>query len=244
MTDASIRSSTVTKLRLLFIVIIVLFGISASPFLTRQPPCCVRVLARCGALTARRRVCAVNLGAAVGFLLDARERRAFVAHLQTEEVGFRFGKDDSCWLWRFSLAPLKGDIDSPTGTAVAITALLGLPFARLRTAIPDEVRARSGSFFCWLFCCGWHAHLTRPVKPQLVAWDLATAMGRKTVFSKTGLDAALVEHREVVPKLFSVCRSAPEADDAEKASAEEALPASNEDERLEEFVGTTAPRVS
>jgi hypothetical protein len=88
------------------------------------------------------RVRAVNLGALVGFLMDARERRAFVAHLQTDTVGFRTGKDDSTWLWRFSLEPLKGDIDSPTGTAVALTALLGLPFARLRTAIPEEVRAQ------------------------------------------------------------------------------------------------------
>ena len=87
----------------------------------------------------------MNLGALVGFLLDARERRAFVAHLQTEEMGFRMGKDGSCWLWRFSLAPLKGNIDAPTGTAVAITGLLGLPFARLRTAIPDEVRARAAA---------------------------------------------------------------------------------------------------
>jgi hypothetical protein len=70
-------------------------------------------------------------------------------------------------------------------------------------------------------------------------------MGRKTVFSKTGLDAAIAEHREVVPKLFSLCRSAPEADDAEKASAEEVLaPASDEDERLEEFVGTTARQLT
>jgi hypothetical protein len=87
------------------------------------------------------RACAVNLGAAAGFALDARERRAFLARLQADDVGFRTGKDDSCWLWRFSLDLLQGDIDSPTGTAVALTALLGLPFARLRTAIPDEVRA-------------------------------------------------------------------------------------------------------
>ena len=95
------------------------------------------------------RALAVNLGALVGFLMDARERRAFVAHLQTETVGFRrTGKDESCWLWRFSLDPLKGDgaIDAPKGTAVALTALLGIPFARLRTALPDEARAR-GSFY-------------------------------------------------------------------------------------------------
>ena len=90
----------------------------------------------------------MNLGALVGFVLDARERRAFVAHLQTDTVGFRTGKDESCWLWRFSLDPLKGDIDTPTGTAVALTALLGIPFARLRTAIPDEARACVAALSC------------------------------------------------------------------------------------------------
>jgi hypothetical protein len=60
------------------------------------------------------------------------------------------------------------------------------------------------------------------------------------VFSKTGVDAALEQHRGVVPRLFSACRSAVEADDAEKAVADEAVFApSNEDEQLEEFVGTT-----
>jgi hypothetical protein len=67
-------------------------------------------------------------------------------------------------------------------------------------------------------------------------------MGRKDVFSKTGMDAALTEHSEVVPKLFSLCRSAPEADDAEKASADAAFASCEEDERLEEFVGTADAR--
>jgi hypothetical protein len=82
----------------------------------------------------------VNLGAVVGSIMDARERHAFFLRLQRDDVGFRaIGKDSACWLWRFSLAPLKADIDAPTGTAVALTGLLGIPFARLRCAIPDEV---------------------------------------------------------------------------------------------------------
>jgi hypothetical protein len=98
--------------RLLFTVVIVLFGI-------------------------------MNLGAAVGFVLDSRQRAHFFERLQAEEVGFRTeGADGATWVWRFALDPLYAEIGAPTGTAVALTALLGLPLARLRAALPDEVRRR------------------------------------------------------------------------------------------------------
>jgi hypothetical protein len=56
----------------------------------------------------------MNLGAAVGFLLDARERRAFFAALQHPAVGFR-ATEEGVWIWKFSLEPLRGEIDAPTG---------------------------------------------------------------------------------------------------------------------------------
>jgi hypothetical protein len=47
----------------------------------------------------------MNLGALVGFLMDLRERQAFIQNLKREEVGFRElpydGPGGACWLWRF-----------------------------------------------------------------------------------------------------------------------------------------------
>jgi hypothetical protein len=83
----------------------------------------------------------MNLGAALGWVLDARDRRAFFVQLCAPDVGFRAeGKDGSCWLWHFGLEPLRGEMDAPTGTAVQLAALLGIPFARLRACMPDEAR--------------------------------------------------------------------------------------------------------
>jgi hypothetical protein len=116
--------------RLLFIVVIVLFGI-------------------------------MNIGAVIGFILDSRQRNSFFERLKMPDVGFHTeGADDAVWLWRFSLDPLFAEIGAPTGTAVALTGLLGLPLARLRAALPDEVRTHA-----W---CLSHSLLHRPPLP--VAW--------------------------------------------------------------------------
>ena len=106
----------VTKLKMLFGVMIGLFGL-------------------------------MNVGAALGFVLDARERRFVLAKLQTAELGFRI-TPEGAWLWRFSVEPLQSERDAPTGTAVALAELLGVPYSRLRAALPDEHRA-GGSRSCW-----------------------------------------------------------------------------------------------
>jgi hypothetical protein len=96
------------------------------------------------------------------------------------------------------------------GTAVALTSLLGIPFARLRAALPDE----------------------------LLSWDLSTAMGRAHLFSKKGMDASLATHRELIPSLFVCCTgsSVKAADDAEQDAEDKTL-SSEEDTQLEELVG-------
>ena len=178
-------SDIVTKLRMLFIVVIVLFG-------------------------------AMNLGAALGYVLDSRERKAFVLELQRPEVGFIEVGDT--WLWRFSLDPLKADMGAPSGPAVGITAMLGLPFARVRAALPDELLPR---------------------------WDLGTALGRARVLSKTALEENLTLHRELAPRVFGSRKLAPgdatpDAEAGIKATdfAEAANVATEEEEKLELFVGT------
>ena len=107
---------------------------------------------------------AVNLGAGVGYVLDSRERRAVVARLQQPDAGFErgFGGDADCWTWSFRLDDLSDDVASPGGSAVAISAVLGVPFARLRAALPDEL-ARA---------------------------PLGCALGRRQAFSLAGLAAA------------------------------------------------------
>ena len=97
----------VTKLKLLFIVVLSLFG-------------------------------GMNLGAAFGFGQDARERRKVVAKLRKPDVGYR-ETAAGAWIWRFQLNALEDEIDSPSGSAVRLTAILGIPFVRLRAALPDEL---------------------------------------------------------------------------------------------------------
>lgn len=41
-------------------------------------------------------------------------------------------------LWRFTLEPPGQDLGAPVGTALQLCTAFGLPFARLRTALPDE----------------------------------------------------------------------------------------------------------
>ena len=200
-------SDIITKLRLLFIVVI---GASSTQQRAVMPQrASLTPLIHCAVLFG-----ALNLGAALGYVLDARERKAFVQALQRPEVGFRVVGD--AWLWRFSLDPLKADVGSPVGPAVGITEMLGLPFARLRAALPDELLPR---------------------------WDLGTALGRARVLSKEALEANLPLQRELAPRLFGHRKRAAEdaATDAAATSAdaaESADVAAADDERLELFVGT------
>ena len=115
----------------------------------------------------------MNLGAAAGFALDRRKRLDFFQCMQTPEVGFRLGPTGE-WLWSFSLDPLRGELDAPTGPAVALSALLGIPLVRLRAALPDE----------------------------LLVWDLATALGRKHVCSVSRSNSSLNELKNMLPPLF------------------------------------------
>jgi hypothetical protein len=105
----------------------------------------------------------MNAGAALGWYLDSRDRRTFVEALQNPELGFTRPKgDDATWLWRFSMAPLAGEVDAPCGSAVDLCALLGVPVVRLRAALPDE----------------------------LLSWTMANALGRRHVLSKTAMEEA------------------------------------------------------
>jgi hypothetical protein len=183
----------VTKLRTLFIIVIVLFGM-------------------------------MNLGAALGFWLDRGERVGVNEKLCDERCGFRVA-DDGAWLWRFGLDELEHELSPPTGPAVELAAVFGMPFARLRAALPDE-------FF---------------------TAELTAALGRKHGFSASGMQASTRWHRDLLNKrkrkkrlsmLTSRSLVVPEdVDDDEPTETpkaeEETGELSHEDLlRLEEFIGT------
>ena len=121
---------------------------------------------------------AMCLGAAVAAALDAAQRRRVVARLTAPNggCGYRLAKDGVTRLWRFHLDPLPSEIAAPTGTAVQLASIIGLPFARLRAALPDE-------FF------------TSP---------LCAALGRRHGFSAEGMNAALELHRELLQNAAKV----------------------------------------
>lgn len=105
----------------------------------------------------------MNLGAGLGMYLDARLRVHVVTRLKTPEAGFSISPDDpDCWIWRLQLNELQNELDAPSGSAVVLSEILGVPFARLRAALPDEL-------------------MTSP---------LASALGRKQAFSVSGMISA------------------------------------------------------
>ena len=138
----------------------------------------------------------MNVGAAVGFGLDAHERRKVLAQLQTPELGFRVTPEGT-WVWRFSVDPLEGQQGAPTGTAVALAELLGVPYSRLRAALPDE----------------------------LVGFGMGDVMGRRQVLSRSAMEAALTEQRNA--KLAGAAVSTPThiGKQRDAAQAVEAAPA-------------------
>ena len=116
----------------------------------------------------------MNGGAVLGYALDARARGVVVRRLQQPEAGFCTPRGDpECWLWRFTLDPLQDDIDAPSGSAVVLSAILGVPYVRLRTALPDE----------------------------MVTSALSSAIGRKHAFSLDGMTAHLPQQEKLLDHL-------------------------------------------
>lgn len=186
-----------TRLRLLFIVVCTLFGF-------------------------------MNVGAFFGWWLDRRQMRKFVTALCTPECGYRVVAADAsksdgthdAWLWRFHMEPLRGKIDSPAGPAVELSTLFGLPAARLRAAIPDD----------------------------LLSWTMATAVGRQDSFSADSFNAVAkaqrAKHRSCIPKAMRKNTGNKMQTDVDAGEDEEEIeeaPVEYDPERLrleEEFVGT------
>jgi len=82
----------------------------------------------------------MNVGAVVNFWQDMAERRSTLARLQTPEAGF-CELPDGTWVWRCVQEPLASAVQAPSGSAVVLAGIFGLPFVRLRAALPEALFA-------------------------------------------------------------------------------------------------------
>ena len=78
----------------------------------------------------------MNVGAVIAFFLDVQERRATLAKLHQPELGFA-ELDGGVWTWRCVQEPLTRAVAAPAGSAMQLASVLGLPFVRLRAALPE-----------------------------------------------------------------------------------------------------------
>ena len=78
-----------------------------------------------------------NVGALIASIMDLGEKRKTLAALQSPECGFQ-ALPGGMWTWTCEQEPLTEAVQAPRGSAVALSAVLGLPFVRLRAALPED----------------------------------------------------------------------------------------------------------
>ncbi len=100
----------------------------------------------------------MNLGAVVAFFLDMNERKSTLALLQQPEMGF-MEQEDGTWTWTCVQREMRHAVEPPSGSAFHLATVFGIPFVRLRAALPEAMFAGS----------------------------VGRALGRKTGLSATGL---------------------------------------------------------
>ena len=152
-------------------------------------------------------------GAALGYALDARARTHAVERLKAPEAGFTAAPGDpDCWVWRLQLDALHDELDAPSGTAVVLSEIMGMPFARLRAALPDE----------------------------LLSTPLSAALGRKQAFSLSGMVNARMQQTSKRLDTRGARLNKVAAGDDEDAEAATGAPVETGEAevRLEEMVGT------
>ena len=114
----------------------------------------------------------MNLGAVVGFNFDLRERAMTLKKLQAPETGF-VEQPGGVWTWTLTQLPPEKAVEPLRGTAPALARQMGIPFVRLRAALPEE----------------------------LFAGSMSWSVGRATGLSVAGIEEALVEHGEVMQQM-------------------------------------------
>ena len=119
------------------------------------------------------------IGAAFGYVQDAKMRAGIMHKLQEPRMGFQV-TEEGAWLWRFHLEPIETDLAVPAGAAVELAKLFGMPLARLRAALPDE----------------------------LLEHTLAETLGRRYGLSASGMEESLETQINLTRRLSSVLGSA------------------------------------
>ena len=69
--------------------------------------------------------------------MDVGEKRRTLAALQSPECGFQ-ALPGGVWTWSCEQEPLTEAVQAPRGSAFALSAVMGLPFVRLRAALPED----------------------------------------------------------------------------------------------------------
>jgi hypothetical protein len=80
-----------------------------------------------------------HAGAALGLRQERAGRIALLARLRAPELGFIEGA--AAWTWALEVTPATEEVGPLRGSAVLLAAAIGVPFARLRCAIPEELLA-------------------------------------------------------------------------------------------------------
>jgi hypothetical protein len=125
----------------------------------------------------------MNVGAVIGFIADMRERKTTLARLQEADTGFEEACDGA-WTWSCAQAPItRRAVEAPSGSAMVLSAIFGLPFVRLRAALPEV----------------------------LFAGSVGQALGRKAGLSVQGLADAREDNVDVMQQLAAAlsCCAAP-----------------------------------
>lgn len=77
------------------------------------------------------------VAACVAFALDERERRRAIDRMKSADCGFSLPGGD-VWLWRWPQETFAGEVGRLRGAAVRAAQVVGLPWVRLRCAVPEE----------------------------------------------------------------------------------------------------------
>ena len=119
----------------------------------------------------------MHVGALIGAMQDKAHNVKVLRHVTDAGMGFQLTLAGA-WTWNLRQLPLQNDVGAPDGSAVALSGILGFPYIRLRTALPEEY----------------------------LPGTVGEAIGRKNGLSVTGLestqsdtDAALDIIREALP---------------------------------------------
>lgn len=78
----------------------------------------------------------MHIGAIFAFFLDRRDRDHIRAEVFNDKCGFALESD--AWTWSLEQEDLSDPVHPVKGSAVHFCSVLGLPYARIRSAVPED----------------------------------------------------------------------------------------------------------